>query len=98
MRNNGPASSSLTSLPSPPSPRGAAVKKRVAFVMSVLAIGAIALVGGASARQPVAQASKYCSAYAEEHYGDKNVRTPGGVKCALGLQRGLANRVGAGAA
>lgn len=57
------------------------MKKRVASVAAVVAIGAIGLVGGASARQPVAQASKYCSAYAEEHFGDKNVRTPGGVKC-----------------
>ena len=57
------------------------MKKRVASVAAVVAIGAIGLTGGASAKQPVASASKYCSAYAEEHFGDKNVRTPGGVKC-----------------
>lgn len=57
------------------------MKKRVASVVAVAAIGAVGLVGGASAKQPVAQASKYCSAYAEEHYGDRNARTPGGVKC-----------------
>jgi hypothetical protein len=57
------------------------VKKRVASVAVVVAIGVVGLVGGASAKQPVAQTSKYCSAYAEEHFGDRNVRTPGGVKC-----------------
>jgi hypothetical protein len=57
------------------------IKKRVASVVVVVAIGAVGLVGGASAKQPFAQASKYCSAYAEEHYGDRNARTPEGVKC-----------------
>jgi hypothetical protein len=57
------------------------LKKRVASLLVAVAIGAVGLVGGASAHQPVAQASKYCSAYAEEHFGDRNARTPGGVKC-----------------
>ena len=36
-------------------------------MIAVVAIGVVRLVAGASAHQPVAQASEYCSAYAEEH-------------------------------
>lgn len=61
--------------------RETVIKKRVASVVAIAVIGAVGLVGGASAHQPVAQVSKYCSAYAEEHFGDRNARTPGGVKC-----------------
>jgi hypothetical protein len=57
------------------------VRKRVASVVAVVALGVVGLVGGASAHSPIAQASKYCSAYAEEHFGDRTMRTPGGVKC-----------------
>lgn len=57
------------------------MRKRVASVLAVVGIGVVGLVGGASAHPPVAQASKYCSAYAEEHFGDRNAWTPGGVKC-----------------
>jgi hypothetical protein len=56
------------------------LKKRVASLLAVVAIGVVGLVGGASAQQPVAQASKYCSGTALEH-GDVNAQTPGGVKC-----------------
>ena len=57
------------------------MKKRVASVAAVVAIGAVGLVGGASARQPVATASKVCSAYAEEHFGDVTAHLPDGTKC-----------------
>lgn len=56
------------------------IKKRVAPVLAVVAIGVVGLVGGAAAKQPTAQASKYCSAAALAR-GYKNARTPGGVKC-----------------
>jgi hypothetical protein len=56
------------------------LKKRVAPVVVVAVIGLVSLVGGASAHQPVAHISKYCSAAALER-GDKNAQTPGGVKC-----------------
>ncbi len=57
------------------------MKKRVASVVIVAAIGVVGAVGGASAKQPVATISKRCSAAAEEDYGARNARTPGGVKC-----------------
>lgn len=57
------------------------MKKRAASVIAVAVIGAVGAVGGASAKQPVATISKRCSAAAEEDYGDRNVRTPGGIKC-----------------
>ena len=54
------------------------LKKRVASVLAVAAIGALGLVGGASAQPAagpnVAQASKSCG------YGTP-ASTPGGVKC-----------------
>jgi hypothetical protein len=56
------------------------ITKRFASVFAVAAIGLVGLVGGASAHQPVAHISKYCSAAALER-GDKNAQTPGGVKC-----------------
>jgi hypothetical protein len=57
------------------------LKKHALSAIAIAAIGVVGLTGGASAHQPVAQASKYCSAYAEEHFHDRNVQTPGGVKC-----------------
>jgi hypothetical protein len=57
------------------------LRKRVGSVVALAVIGALGLVGGASAQSPIATTSKYCSAYAEEHFHDRNVRTPGGVKC-----------------
>jgi hypothetical protein len=76
------------------------VRRRVASVLAVSAIGLVGLVGlvgGASAQQPTASASKYCSAYAEEHFHDKNVRTPGGVKC-LGVGEYCSHKPGYAAA
>jgi hypothetical protein len=73
------------------------LRKRVVSVIAAAAIGMIVSVGGASARQPVAQASKYCSAYAEEHFHDRNVRTPGGVKC-LGVGEYCSHAAGYAAA
>ena len=57
------------------------LRKRVVSVIAAATIGMVVSVGGASAHAPVAHPSKYCSAYAEEHFHDRNVRTPGGVKC-----------------
>ena len=59
------------------------MKKHVAsvVVVVVVAVGVVGLVGGASARQPVATASKVCSAYAEEHFGDVTTHLPDGTKC-----------------
>lgn len=75
------------------------IRKRVASVLAVVAIGAVGLVGvgGATATQPVATASKYCSAYAEEHFGDRNAQTPGGVKC-LGVGETCSHKPGYAAA
>jgi hypothetical protein len=56
------------------------LRKRVAAVLAVVAVGVVSMVGGASAKQPVATASKDCSAAARER-GDVTARTPGGVKC-----------------
>jgi hypothetical protein len=56
------------------------LRKRVTSVLVVVAVGVVGLVGGASAKQPVATASKVCSAAARER-GDVTARTPGGVKC-----------------
>lgn len=56
------------------------IKRRVAPVLAVVAIGVVGLVGGAAAKQPTAQASKRCSAAALAR-GYKNARTPGGAKC-----------------
>lgn len=55
--------------------------KRVASVLAVVAIGVVGMVGSAGAHPPVATISKRCSAYAEEHFHDRTVRTPGGIKC-----------------
>lgn len=57
------------------------MKKCVACLIAVAAIGTVGAVGNASAKQPVATMSKRCSAAAEEDYGDRNARTPGGIKC-----------------
>jgi hypothetical protein len=56
------------------------LRKRVASVLAVVAIGVVGVAGGAQADRPaasgqlVAQASKTC------HHGTP-ARTPGGVKC-----------------
>jgi hypothetical protein len=73
------------------------MRKRIASVLAVGAIGVVGFVGGASAHQPVAQASKYCSAYAEEHFHDRNAQTPGGVKC-LGVGETCSHKPGYAAA
>lgn len=57
------------------------LRKSLIMLLAAALIAAVGLTGGAGARTPVATASKYCSAYAEDHFHDKNVRTPGGVKC-----------------
>lgn len=53
----------------------------VTAAVLAVAVGALLGVSGASAGTPVATASKVCSAYAREHYGDVTARTPGGIKC-----------------
>jgi hypothetical protein len=68
------------------------IKKRVASVLAVLAIGIVGLVGETSAHSPVATISKRCSAAALAH-GDKNARTPGGIKC-LGVGEFCSHRRG----
>ena len=73
------------------------MRKCVVSLLAAALIGAVGLTGGASARTPVATASKYCSAYAEEHFHDKNVRTPGGVKC-LGVGEYCSHKPGYAAA
>lgn len=73
------------------------LRKRVVSVIAAAAIGIVVSVGGASARSPLAQPSKYCSAYAEEHFHDRNVRTPGGVKC-LGVNEYCSHAPGYAAA
>jgi hypothetical protein len=72
------------------------VKRGNAVLGAVLAVTVLGLSGGASA-QPTASASHYCSAYAEEHFHDKNVRTPGGVKC-LGVGEHCSHKPGYAAA
>ena len=57
------------------------LKKRVASVVVVAVISALGLTASATAHSPIATASKYCSAYAEEHFGDRNAQTPAGVEC-----------------
>jgi hypothetical protein len=57
------------------------VHKTVVLLIVVAVIGLVGLVAGASARSPQPVAYKHCSAYAEEHFHDRNVNTPGGVKC-----------------
>jgi hypothetical protein len=57
------------------------VKRAISALAITSALVIFGANGGAARAQPVASASKYCSTYAEEHFGDKNVRTPGGVKC-----------------
>jgi len=56
------------------------VKRVIAALAVTAALLGVGLSEGASG-EPSASASKYCSPYAEEHFHDKNVRTPGGVKC-----------------
>lgn len=72
------------------------VRRAIAALGLAAVIGVSATSGGAAA-QPVASASKYCSAYAEEHFHDKSVRTPGGVKC-LGVGEYCSHKPGYGAA
>jgi hypothetical protein len=58
--------------------------KKTFAVLGIVALGVLGVVGPATAspsHPPVASASKYCSAYAEEHFGDRNAETPDGVKC-----------------
>lgn len=61
------------------------LRKRAISLLVVVPIALAGLTGliGASAAgsPPVATASHYCSAYAEEHFHDRNAQTPGGVKC-----------------
>jgi hypothetical protein len=73
------------------------LRKHVVSVIAAAAIGIVVSVGGASARPPVARPSKYCSAYAEEHFHDRTVRTPGGVKC-LGVGEYCSHAAGYAAA
>ena len=57
------------------------IHKTVVSLIAVAVIGLVGLVAGASARSPQSVAYKHCSAYAEEHFHDRNVNTPGGVNC-----------------
>jgi hypothetical protein len=73
------------------------LRKLVGSVVALVVIGVVGLVGGASAHSPIATTSMYCSAYAEEHFPDRNVRTPGGVKC-LGVGEYCSHAAGYAAA
>lgn len=57
------------------------MRKQVVSLVAVAAFVAVGFAGGASGHPPSATASKACSAYAEEHFGDVTAQTPGGIKC-----------------
>jgi hypothetical protein len=57
------------------------VYRVIGLLVAVAAIGLVGSVAGAAARSPQSVPYKHCSAYAEEHFHDRDVNTPGGVKC-----------------
>ncbi len=61
-------------------PREVTVRKHLVSLLAGAALAAFGFTGGAAGNEPVASASKACSAAAREH-GDVTARTPGGVKC-----------------
>jgi hypothetical protein len=58
--------------------------RKALAILGIAVLGALGAVGPAAAapaHPPVASISKTCSAAAEEDFGDKTARTPGGTKC-----------------
>ena len=56
------------------------MRKQIASLAVAAAIAVAGFAGGAAGNEPVATASKACSAEAREA-GDVTAHTPGGVKC-----------------
>lgn len=56
------------------------MRKRIVALFVVAALVAVGFSGGAAGHEPVATASKACSAAARAR-GDVTAQTPGGVKC-----------------